>query len=92
MLILLSVGMQVQTLKLCLSLTADAVCVCEHFQCWSTLYNIFNVDPHYTGMDANVEHNIEKGEFCWDKEFGITIPSHNGQNNFILVLLTDEWS
>ena len=36
-----------------------------------SLLPIFNVDPHYTGMAANVERNIEKGEF-W--EFGITIP------------------
>ena len=54
-----------------------------------SLLPIFNVDPHHTGTDATVERNIEtrggKGEFYFETEFGIMIPSHNEQN-FILVL------
>ena len=50
---------------------------------------IFNVDPYYPGKDATVEHNIDtgvgRGILFRDQEFGITIPSHNGQK-FHLVL------
>ena len=51
---------------------------------------MFNVDPHYSGTDTSVEGNIEtrgeKGEFCSETDFGITIPSHNGQKFYFSVV------
>ena len=47
-----------------------------------TLLPIFNADPHYTGTNTTAERNIDtrgrRGNSILRREFGITIPSHNG--------------
>ena len=54
-------------------------------------FPIFNVDPHYTGMDATVEHNIEtrggKGEFYFETRVWNYDSISQRTKNFILVLL-----
>ena len=66
---------------------AESVGPLGHIYQWFSPVPIFNVDSHHTGTDTTVERNIEtrngKGEFYFEtKEFGITMPSHNGQLHF----------
>ena len=43
-------------------------------------------------LSATLRQGMGRGDSILRQEFGITIPSHNWQKNFILVLLSDEWS
>ena len=58
-------------------------------KCWTTQKHsseIFNVDPHYTGMDATMpllsatlRQGVGRGNSFLRQRVWITLPSHNGQ-------------
>ena len=65
------------------------------YQRFSPLH-IFNIDPHYPGVDATVERNIEMGvirgnsllrQRVWDND-----SISQWTKNLILVMQTNEWS